>query len=266
MDQKTFAFTEETQWTDENSNQFFRLFCLIQRGIEKKISEKAASPSSSQKEKGRKKATALSQKWDETLPLIQEALSEGLIKKKSNTKSAGAQAEFCLTDKGNQLKQNINPSSGIETFTLGTASTHEERLAVLEKVQGIGEKNSATSDILLRSPLAEETPDWVYHVPSYFNKAMGISLQTRRKNGIAYLEYVQSGLFAFETGYVFYTSKEEWKRGMDGLQIKSATPVSINDGRRHPGSVSFTKHPSDTSIIKMTQDDFVEFLILGVKR
>lgn len=280
----------EEELDAENTYDFLTLFCIIERAAQRNISERIKNLQEQlrrQKNGDPKKIEKLSielskaqkknenipfQKWDRTIPSVQENVKAGFIKELRAVEESD-QSVFYLTEEGRSLGMPSHTSNKIQTFTLGVTSTTEATLGVLKKITTMGvnkkdgekKKNLPSSDVLLRPALAESTSRWAYHVPRHFNAPLGISLQIRRKKQVSYWEYVQNGVFSFDVGDIFYRSEKEHEKGMDGLQIQSASPVSIIDGERYPGHVTF-RYAHSKITEEMTQDEFVYFLIFGDKK
>ena len=151
---------------------------------------------------------------------------------------------------------------------------------------------------LLKNP--ERTPvdndEWFIYVPSYFNDCLDVVKTDRRiktgrkirdgKTGKMKEEkkiekvWTQGSRFDFHRGCILYDTRkayQSWSKGVNEIKYcisinsgKSARPAMDKD-KRVPGEVEFsiltpnqqTKDLKEIGEFKLTQDEFVRFLING---
>lgn len=157
-------------------------------------------------------------------------------------------------------------------------------LVLTEESVEIGKGKRLTK--LLREPEVNETSDWYMCVPQCFNNALDIRLTARKENGKETLVWTQGSAFSFKQGDTLYDTPrayDAWgealnhislcvsvRKASDSIPEKRKTKNS-EAAPRYPGSVVFqvlAPNPPKTGLIKvdevkMTQDEFVYYLING---
>jgi hypothetical protein len=127
---------------------------------------------------------------------------------------------------------------------------------------------------LLKNPESFHSDKWYMAVPPCFNDALDI----RKINSGA---WTQGSMFSFRLGDTLHSAFQEEKAGVIylktnalAIQIAQSSLAYTNEnGTRAPGSILFdyfTMGPDATYINRgshrMTQDDFIRFLIVGPDR
>jgi len=133
---------------------------------------------------------------------------------------------------------------------------------------------------LLKQPDVKYPKEWSFCVPPCFNEALDIQQTERVIDGKKTLCWTQGTFFSFKQGDTLYDTPKAYEVWSDalkhintGLSVKAATNAGASeDGKsRFTGSVTFTILKPDkqrTKLVKqkertISQDDFVEFLIIG---
>ncbi len=159
------------------------------------------------------------------------------------------------------------------------------------------EQTLRRSEYIIRPCDAEDTSDWAFYVPDYFNDALDIKLVLMRQNLVDYAVWTQGINFAFEAGDMIYKDAAKYYKGKPALQVKDAKPASgmietrpltVSDAEQSkedldlitedndeeektikvkvydPGYVKYLDFKTDVTR-ETTQFDFVKMLIGGKK-
>ncbi|MBQ7262195.1 MAG: hypothetical protein IJR14_00595 [Synergistaceae bacterium] len=88
-------------------------------------------------------------------------------------------------------------------------------------LDGIVERRRRAESVL-RPHDATATPEWAFHVPSWFNDALDIRPVTRMLNLVEYAAWTQGANFAFKAGDMLYRDEASCRAGRAALQVVSA--------------------------------------------
>ena len=163
----------------------------------------------------------------------------------------------------------------------------EKTLKLLDRIIELKKRDTRPTD-LLRDPEAEYAEGWHMCVPKCFNDALDIRRTERVTKGKKKLEWTQGSTFLFKPGNILYDTPkayEPWSEALKHIkrciQVKDASEAIPGEkgtkekpgAPRNPGLVKFdilVPDESRSKLIKteeeeLTQDDFVRFLITGLR-
>lgn len=117
-------------------------------------------------------------------------------------------------------------------------------------------------------PADDFCASWFFAVGPHFSAALDIRLDKRKRNKKSYYIWTQGSAFAFQVGYQCQT-----RDGSTLVQVQSASSAGVqNNGARNAGSVGVQVYKpgpkpgtwEKSDFLRMSQDEFVAFLITGL--